>query len=1496
MNKFKKLLVGVIVAAGVSCLGGAAACASAPDYYTLTFEGEGLEYIMHGDLDEPDENGDSFISGNKVKEGVEVRFSILKTDNAVGDPVITVNGDPIAPGADNIYSFTISKDTTVAASGLSTQYTITLLKTERVLSSGGYYDEERRIEYFDENGEPLGDEVKVTVGEDLKFKLKPSVYYLPGFSVVIGSQVLVPDGEPDDNNVYSYTVSAEDITANNTIGVQGVVEEDGFTAASRIEKCGTGTAENPYLISRPIDLFYIAALVNSSYSSSYNIAHYKLMNDIDMKGEQLYVIGDSSTDSSVFAGEFDGNGHTISNFYITDEVYDQESFAQEYLPYVGLFGSVVPSVGTDGAPAVIKNLTLKDYEVTVHTGEAGAASLVGSLVGFGIGVQITNCHATDGEIIAIGDNRQSIFMGGLVGIMQAAYGVGANSQSNYNAFVASSSTDVILDGTGSPRSAGGIVGYLISADLSSIAYVVNCHSAGDISGAMHAGGIVGTLGRFSSVSNSYSTSAISAYNGVSLANVTESYKVAYAGGIAGFAETDSVITGCYAAHGRLTASSVNGTKYQNTDDFVGGKDAAGELVVDSAEVIVHNSVVMGASDTAAVFTGMGWSENDWDFSAKLPAIKVSEAARRLTINIKTANDADVESYERSITDTFFPMYNWYTANNNAMPEYVTAQSGRSWGYYFDKELTQKVPYGFVPVAAQTTVYVGFADYSEIAGRYYLKATEYSVGAYFDLTDDGRILLRDGGMTFSGTYSYNGEKITVYNSNFADLLYTIAEVNNAYFTVEGVKTDNVLTLSGIIQILDVENSTTENQITINTSITLTAVSAIDGFTYGEYFAANGAAYLFSEDGSGVYISATGARQEFTYEEGDNGEILMAIGGGEWTATVVSGVIDTVNGVKVSAKNVFSGVWKKSANSQISFAFDGNNKVTYAGSGAPQTVDFTVNGDRAVFTTVDGNYEATFNREGFLVINGETYYLDDGFTGSWYMYTDRERIEVTFEGIGKSGYGYSTILYAGKNVSNIDAQYNIFTDNDGSRLRIYVNDRQYGEIVFDSKRDVASGMFYSLFNEGYYQNATFYRYDSFKGTWMSVADGIDSVTFNGRAADGTSEVSITRGSTRLSGTYTLNADRISGSMTVGGNTYSIAYNENTNRISFKLGEAAANELARSDSWYGVVLYDGETSYTFDGKGYIGGTVAVSDGTKLSYSVAGDGTVTVGGAVLTPAGNEGFTLNGVTLAFKTGLEGEWLISGQANGASGKLSTITIGNIGSDFTASAAYSEGSGAFKLVYDPAAGTLSYTREVNGERIITEFRKRGTNEMEISQRSTLGDEHYNCVLTENCDDWKGVYAAANGTSWTFDGLGHAVYGSGTAIFTAADGTTTWYSYSFNTLGVPEIAMGSTVVFVEGDNGYSKVGDDKSYVTATPDALYDELAYVGTGESVDWYVFDGFGNLWRRGADNSYVKLYSYKIVSSTEVELTDGAGAKYKCTLKEAGRYYQLTIVAAGGQA
>ncbi len=113
---------------------------------------------------------------------------------------------------------------------------------------------------------------------------------------------------------------------------------DGSVAASF--SGGSGTADDPYKISNGSELAYLASVVNSNGSATYN-KHYILTADIDLGGQEWTGIGNRDDAGKAFKGKFDGNGKVITGFAINEEL--------AYTP--GLFGML------DGG-AVVKNLTV----------------------------------------------------------------------------------------------------------------------------------------------------------------------------------------------------------------------------------------------------------------------------------------------------------------------------------------------------------------------------------------------------------------------------------------------------------------------------------------------------------------------------------------------------------------------------------------------------------------------------------------------------------------------------------------------------------------------------------------------------------------------------------------------------------------------------------------------------------------------------------------------------------------------------------------------------------------------------------------------------------------------------------------------------------------------------------------------------------------------------------------------------------------------------------
>ncbi|MGN1373343.1 MAG: GLUG motif-containing protein [Candidatus Coproplasma sp.] len=1433
MNKFKKIAIGALLAVGASCLTvGVAACNSEPDYFKLTFEGKGLDYVFQGEL--APESGEQFESGYLVKSGVEVRFTLAVSENTEGTPVILLNGVEITPGADGVYSFIIDQESVVSVSGLTEKKKITF-------SQGDYY------KFIGEDGNEITETMAVK-GSSVKFKVWVSPYMVPEYTITNNTEELTKD----DNGYYTIDVSED-----STVNISTLNQADSFIERGE----GTGTEDDPYIVKEPIDMFMVAALVNSDFYTSFSTAYYKLEADIDMQGEKLFVIGDMSNSNAIFCGNFDGNGHKISNFYLTDEVIDQESFDNEYLPYVGVFGAVV---ATTGGPAVIKNLTIEDFEVTVHPISATSTEqqyITGSLVAYGIGAQIDDCNALNGKITAQNDTNKTCNVGGLVGVLQSAYSATGNTVITYDAYVNGCVADVDISGVGVLYCVGGAVGMLATADTQAIAYVSNTVTSGSVSGTIFVGGVVGNMSRFSSVANCYSTSAVTARNTNNTAGMAELVKSANAGGIVGYAENDTVISDCYSANTAITATSANNNSYASKDNVCARKEAAKEQASDAAEVVLFNNLAKADGDE---LSSLGWSDKEWDFTGEIPVFK-GNAERTIQITLNYAGaDRSGSGFDISAPAPIYTFYEGY------LGEYVTTASGRSWGYYFDAELTKKVPTGFIPLG-DVTLYYGLADYSEVAGQYYLGATEYGVNANFTLNSDGSYAFRDGGMSFSGTYSYDGQKITLFNSCLGAMAFTADETNGSYATVVMVKDGDGYKIEGKIYVRQFSSSTSYT--TSLEELSFTATKKSDTFTYGEYTNSNGATLVLKENGTGTYTyNKTSMSFTFTITgDGITNSMNLPI-------TVTDGKVTAFVGYSASLKDNFAGSWKTNTGSSIEYVFDGFSTVK---CGEETGTYEEISAGRAQITLGGNVMEAVLTGDA-LYIDGVAHYISDGFTGMWTgtTSTSKERFELTLGGIGKNGYGEAEITFYSGITSTVTGEYSV---TDDGVMVLYVGDTLYGELVYNKVSGLAEGSFYSYksyseLNTVTYVTAQFALYDLFKGVWECNVDGVNRINFTGKTAGGkeaTAIVTYSNGSTGEA-TYTLDS-ATTGQIKIGGNTYDVSLDEKAVKITLTLDEIAAGILVLEDDWSGVTLYDGDTAYTFDGRGNLGGKVTVTGGSELTYVIGEDGMPVIDGTALVVSGS-GFEWGGKTLVFNTGFAKTWLMS-----VSNK--EITISEVTSDFTAKLRVS--GEEYLFIYNPKRNTLTNsTTDAKGVTTVTTIALQGSKELSIS---VSGATNMSAVLIteDSLDDWKGVYTAEDKSVWEFDGHGLAEYSSGKATYTDANGKKTTYNYRQNSLGLIQILTGTSngMVFTEVETGgYKKDGDTKSYSPVAADTMY--LTQVRLNG--DYVTLDGVGNIWSAEGKTAYTYTYLTTYSNVPYLIVEDGED-KSLATITKEGSINVLTL-------
>ena len=281
---------------------------------------------------------------------------------------------------------------------------------------------------------------------------------------------------------------------------------DGSTAAAFAG--GTGTAEDPYQIANGAQLAYLASSVNNG--ETYEEKNFVLTANIDLNGLPWTPIANSFSDAllggsnyRIFAGNFDGNGYTISKVSIGSETTPFES------DVFGLFGA------TEGK---ISNLNLDT--VSIH----GVAKITsgyvigpaGGLVGYSAG-SIENCHVTG---LTMDMNAQdggiagAYWIGGLVGALDGTQLINECSVSGSitentgkgsiggligelgkAAKITYSRSDVTVNVKADPRGGADVGGFIGKGNGKTDAETVirNCYATGNVTGGAYTGGFAGGL-------------------------------------------------------------------------------------------------------------------------------------------------------------------------------------------------------------------------------------------------------------------------------------------------------------------------------------------------------------------------------------------------------------------------------------------------------------------------------------------------------------------------------------------------------------------------------------------------------------------------------------------------------------------------------------------------------------------------------------------------------------------------------------------------------------------------------------------------------------------------------------------------------------------------------------------------------------------------------------------------------------------------------------------
>lgn len=236
---------------------------------------------------------------------------------------------------------------------------------------------------------------------------------------------------------------------------------------------GTGTQSDPYQISSPQHLAYLADMVTSGVND-YNGKYFLLTQDISLSNQSWMPIGDAT---HPFKGNFDGGGHTIDSLIVSNSTFDCS----------GLFGKVDYgtikkihlncrlNAGTfrGGIAAAMNNGVIDSCNVNIiSSANTSTCNYYGGIVGSCSG-NVKNCIVYSTSITA------SVNAGGIIGGKPASNNLLKIENCSFHGQIHSSNVNSYI---------GGIVGYSLSYGSDTI---LDCHNYGTLYGCMCIGGIIG---------------------------------------------------------------------------------------------------------------------------------------------------------------------------------------------------------------------------------------------------------------------------------------------------------------------------------------------------------------------------------------------------------------------------------------------------------------------------------------------------------------------------------------------------------------------------------------------------------------------------------------------------------------------------------------------------------------------------------------------------------------------------------------------------------------------------------------------------------------------------------------------------------------------------------------------------------------------------------------------------------------------------------------------
>ena len=449
---------------------------------------------------------------------------------------------------------------------------------------------------------------------------------------------------------------------------------------------GSGTQDNPWLISTVEDLQKLAETVNNG--EDYSGKYFEQTSDFDLTGVNWEPIGYTDEEGYYFSGNYDGKNHYISNITSTGKTDDNGK------TMVGIFGLLI-----EGS---VSNLHVKNADFSA-TGYNWGYAAAGGIAGAALGSTITNCSVENSKISSKREPDNTNGAGGVTG-----YSV-------YSSFLNCSAVNNTINST---CYSGGFVGDITDegADGAPYSNFTNCYVADSTifssvkeasNGYSFAGGFVGWVNSDeATLNNCYTYNSSVSTEGTDATIVGVGVVVGRCYTNLPNYEAKLVLTNCY--YGKInTDENTYGAEEKPETDFTNGtvKELLGSGFIQGEKYPVLASAPVAVEVPIAV-RGLVYNGKE--------QIGVKAISSAYTLTDETATDAG--DYEATATLAYG--YKW--SDNTTNPKTI------SWS--IDKAV-QEAPSGLAGVIPTT---VGGSD-GKITGT--TTKMEYSTDSAFTLAID-----------------------------------------------------------------------------------------------------------------------------------------------------------------------------------------------------------------------------------------------------------------------------------------------------------------------------------------------------------------------------------------------------------------------------------------------------------------------------------------------------------------------------------------------------------------------------------------------------------------------------------------------------------------------------------------------------------------------------------------------------------------------------------------